>query len=171
MWKLPNGKTINHPRDVLVGDTMYPAQIFRRWSKLELSMIGIFPFREESFDSQYYRSTGSEDVEIDGEIVRQHTTTQRYTSQELKKHFGKIIKQNLWFLWITSRDELAYLNVFDNTSPDIDIWVQYGTDLKDAALLIKDDFLALTSYEEGITFIREYQAMLPDVPFQETPVS
>jgi hypothetical protein len=168
MWKLPNGKTISHPRDVLIGDTMYPAQIFRRWSKLELGMIGIFPFREERFDSQYYRSTGTTDVEIDGGIVRQHTTTKKYNGQQLRALFADKIKQNLRSLWKTSQEEHEYLLMFEpSNQDDIDTWMQYKTDLINSAQTIKAAFLALTDYEEGITFIREYTTMLPNVPFQE----
>lgn len=168
MWKLPNGRTITWPRSVRIGDVNYPAQIFRRWSKAQLKAIGIFPFREIGYDSKYYRSTGSTDIETDhGEIVRLHTTTQRYTNKQMRGNFADKIKQNLMSLWNKAKGELEYLNVFDNTSPDIAIWLQYNTDLKDAALLIKDDFMALTDYEEGITFISEYTQMLPAVPFTE----
>ena len=78
-WRLPDGKTIKTPKGVLIGDVNYPADIFYKWSKQELAAIGIKPFREEKYDKKWFRSSGHVDVDIDGEIVRQHTTVEKYS--------------------------------------------------------------------------------------------
>jgi hypothetical protein len=172
MWKLPNGKITCSPRSITVGDVQYSTSIFHRWTPAELKAIGIFRFREVQYDIKYYKSTGSTDVEIGDEIVRTHTITQRFTAAELKDIFARLIKQNLRQKWIYAQEEHEYLLMFEPLNQtDITIWVQYKADLRSAAQTIKTAFQALTSYEDGITFIKEtYPTMLPDTP-GETIVS
>lgn len=85
MWKLPNGKVTRVPKGIQVEDVKYPASIFRRWSKEELNEIGIFPFREVKFDQKWFQSSGSVDTEVDGEIIRTHTTKNKFTVKEAKE--------------------------------------------------------------------------------------
>jgi hypothetical protein len=148
-----------------VGDTNYPESVFRRWSKQELLTLGIKPFRENAVDRKYYLSTGTTDTDVDGDIVRSHTTTQRYTGQELKERFGKKMKRHLMGQWRDAQEEHEYLLMFEPTNQtDIDLWVQYKADLRSSAQTIKTAFQQLTSYEDGIEFIRSYANLLPDTP-------
>jgi hypothetical protein len=169
MWKLPNGKTISVPKDVTIGNVCYPAQIFRRWTKEELNAHGIKPFREVSYDSRYFRSIGSTEVETNGEIIREHALTPRYTNQEVRNVFKVMIKQHLRANWQHAKEEHEYLQTFEpENTEDIATWAQYSQDLRQAATDIKAAFQATTSYEEGIEFIKHgYTAMLPTLPFQE----
>jgi hypothetical protein len=155
MWKLPDGKTIASPRSVTVGDTVYPADIFRRWSKIDLASIGIVPFREVTFDTQHYRSTGSEDVLTDGEIVRRHTTTKRFTNQELRVRIKRQLKSTLRKSLSYACLEIGYLVEFEpDNQEDKDMWIEYISDLRFAANIIRSRVRELSSYDEAVMFMR-----------------
>lgn len=170
MWKLPNGKVINRAKAITIGDVNYPAQIFHRWTKAELNAHGIYPYREVSYDRKFFRSTSTVEEEIDGEIVKSHTVVPRYTNQEVRNVFAKMIKTHLRSNWMFAKEEYEYLQEFEpNNTDDLAVWVQYRSDLRQAATDIKAAFQALTSYEEAIAFIKNgYVAMLPAIPFQDT---
>jgi hypothetical protein len=166
MWKLPNGKTIATPKDIRIGETNYPRSIFRKWSKEELATLGIKPFRETRYHGAYYRSTGFADIETDGEIVRTHTLTNRYTGAELKARFIVDAKQRLKHLWKIATEELEYLYAFDESN-DIDIseWQQYRTYLKAAFVEAKSQLQAIETYEDGVEFVEVgFFALLPTTP-------
>lgn len=74
MWKLPNGNIIREPRKVEINGIIYTKDIFTKWSIAKLNKIGIWPFREEKFDTSTLKSTGYTDEVRDKEIVRVHTT-------------------------------------------------------------------------------------------------
>jgi hypothetical protein len=95
MWRLPNGKVTRVPKGIQIGDVKYPASIFRRWPKEELNKIGIYPYREVKFDQKWLKSTGFTEEEIDGEIVKTHTTVNKYTVKEAKEIKEKELKERL----------------------------------------------------------------------------
>ena len=170
MWKLPNGKVISNPKGFTIGNVNYPMSVFRRWTKEELNAIGILPFREVSYDNQFYRSTGTTDTETDGEVLREHTLVRRFTNQELKAMFIKLMKTRLQVLWKHAKEEHEYLQTFDEgNSADIQTWATYSNDLRAAVESIKTALADISSYEDGIEFVRTGAwAMLPTVPFQES---
>jgi len=92
MWKLPDGTIISSPRAVTINDIQYPDTIFKNWSLAELNAIGIYPFREEGYDSYYYRSTGHTDTIVDGEVVRTHTLIDAMSLVELQSLVVEDIK-------------------------------------------------------------------------------
>jgi hypothetical protein len=144
-WKLPNGKTISTPKDITVGDTQYSSGVFRRWSKEELNAIGIFPFREEKFDQKWYRSTGSTDAEVEGEVVRTHTTTKRMTNAEAKEQQVDGVKAGYMSILPMARlNEEFYGAVGDNEAKKL--WSDYISDLGDAAKSLKNAVNAAGSY-------------------------
>jgi len=172
MWKLPNGKVTRAPKGVLIEDVNYPASIFRRWSKDELNAIGIYPFREVSYDNQFYRSTGITDTEAAGEILREHTLVRRFTNQELKAMFIKLMKTRVRSLWKHAKEEHEYLLMFDEeNTTDIETWVMYMSDLRLAVENIKTALADISSYEDGIEFVRTGSwAILPEIPFQDNVI-
>jgi hypothetical protein len=163
---LPSGRTIATPRDVQIDGVNHSREIFRKWSKLELSLIGIKPFREDRYHSAYYKSTGSNDVEIDGEIVRTHTLENRYTGAELKTKFIASAKGRLRPMWKKALDELEYLEAFDaGNTAEIDEWMQYKNYLKAAFIDAKSQMQAITTYEDGVEFLETgFFALLPTSP-------
>ena len=169
MWKLPNGKVIKNPKGFTIGNVNYPMQVFRRWTKEELNAIGVFPYREVSYDQRFYTSTGTTETEVDGEIVREHTLANRYTNQELRNVFIKLMKHHVLRLWKSAKEEQEYLQTFDEgNSVDIQTWATYKNDLKQSVASMKTAVANISSYEEGIEFVRTGAwAMLPEVPFQE----
>jgi hypothetical protein len=169
MWKLPNGKIIRLTQAVTIGDTVYPANIFRRWSKPELATIGIVPFREATFDSQHYRSSGSEDVTTDGEIVRTHTTTRRFTKQELRARIKRQLKSTLRKNLSYARLELQYLLEFEpDNQEEMDLWTEYISDLRFAANIVKLRVRELSSYDEAVKFMRSCLSdIIPSRPDDE----
>lgn len=169
MWKLPDGKVIRYPKQISVGDVNHPKQIFKVWSRAELNAIGVYPYREQTYNKQFYKSTGTVEVEQDGEIVCQHTLVRRYTNPELRALFTKRVKKHLLTLWRSANEELDYLEQFepDNTT-DINLWVDYKANLKLAVPEIRAAMQAISSYAEAIEFIQDgYHSMLPVVPLQE----
>jgi len=150
-WKLPDGKTINSPRDIIINDVQYPAQIFRQWSKAELNAIGIYPFREVRYDQKWYDSTGYSEVEIDGEIVRTHGTAEKLTNGEAKVLQIDTIKS----IYISKKRRATELEDFydavgDNVTKNI--WGTYITDLKNDAKDLKDAVNAAGTYDQIINF-------------------
>jgi hypothetical protein len=163
---LPSGKTIATPKDVKINGVNHSKQIFRKWSKEELATLGIKPFREERYHGAYYRSTGSSDATIDGEVVRTHTLENRYTGAELKTKFKVSAKQRLRFMWKKANDELEYLLAFDSgNTKDIDKWTYFKTELIEAFILAKAQLQLVTYYEDGVEFLETgFFALLPTMP-------
>jgi hypothetical protein len=163
---LPSGRIIATPRDVLIDGVNHSREIFRKWSKEELATLGIKPFREQRYHSAYYRSTGSEDLDTDGEIVRIHTLENRYTGAELKTKFIADAKGRLRFMWKKALDELEYLEAFDaGNTIEIDEWTQYKSYLKAAFIEAKSQMQAIITYGDGVEFLETgFFALLPTAP-------
>ena len=73
MWSQISGsevlRTFAHPIPLVIGDTQYPKNIFTLWSKAELKVIGIMPYREVPVDTKYHYS-GTVSYEItEDEVV------------------------------------------------------------------------------------------------------
>lgn len=160
-WKLPNGKVTRVPKGVQIGDVKYPASIFRRWSKDELNAIGIYPFREEKVP-QWYRSTGSTDDIVDGEVVRTHTTTEQYTNEVAKEMQVDKVKNS----YISSNrraleQEDFYDAIRDNVTKKL--WSDYVIALKQDAKDLKDLVNAAGTYDD----IRDLKFEWSDAPDRE----
>jgi hypothetical protein len=146
-WRLPNGKTINTPKDVTIGDTQYPAQIFYKWSISELATLGIKPFREVRYDTKWYKSAGSVEDEIDGEIVKTYTTVERYTEREAKDKQTVEVKS----VYINEIPRATINMEFYDAVGDNDtkkLWSDYITALKNDAKTLKDAVNAAGTYDE-----------------------
>ena len=147
-WKLPNGKVTRVPKGVQIGDVKYPASIFRRWSKNELNAIGIYPFREERVP-QWYRTTGSTDNVVDGEVVRTHTTTKQYTNDKAKEMQVDKVKA----IYISENRRALELEDFYDAVGDTvtkKLWSDYVTALKNNAKTLKDQVNAAGTYDQII---------------------
>lgn len=71
---LPVKRVITSPGPITdANGTQHPRDIFRLWSREELAAVGWAPFRELSYDSENFRSTGVTDAVVGGEVVRTHT--------------------------------------------------------------------------------------------------
>ena len=145
-WRLPDGKTISTPRGVVIGDVRYSADIFYRWSKQELAAIGIKPFREEQFDSKWYRSSGSSEATVDGEIVKTHTTVERYTNQEAQDNQLNVIRDR-YIVEVRRANELA--DFYDASGDNVikKVWSDYVIALKNDAKDLKDAVDAAGTYD------------------------
>jgi len=74
MWIIVSeNRVLKSPRPITLNGIRHPKEIFRNWSIDDLMNIGIKHFREESYDSFKYNSTGFTDVDNGEEIVRTHT--------------------------------------------------------------------------------------------------
>jgi hypothetical protein len=166
MWKLPNGSIISSPKQVQIGDVVYPASIFTKWTVEELNAIGIYPFTEKRVDSRYYTSSGFTDDIVDGCIVRTHTKVARITLNELKKQYGETIRDTGMSLLKRVRDNLDYLQEFDSGNTDeITAWNDYKAALKAAYQTIKAEVLAITDFDEMIEYTQSGSSQhMPSAP-------
>ncbi len=169
MWKLPNGSIINAPRNIRVDDVNYPKTIFTKWSVPELNAIGIYPFSEKRVDTRYYKSTGFTDNVIDGAIIREHTTTPRYTLNQLKKTFGDEMRQHGKSAVNRLREEIRYFDEIYPNDPERDEWVAYAAALKTGLLAIRDEVIAIDDYEVLVSYIKDgtFRQHLPAPPGEE----
>jgi hypothetical protein len=137
MWKLPNGKVTRVPKGIQVGDVKYPASIFRRWSKEELATLGIKPYREVRYDQRWYKSVGSTEEEIDGMIVKTHTTVEKYTPEEATESQTLQIRDQ----YVAEMTRAVSLADFYDAVGDSDgkkLWTDYVDALKTDAKSLKD---------------------------------
>jgi len=83
MWII-NGQAINRQRNFTDGNgNRQRGIILVKWTKEALAEIGVKPFREVA-KAKGYKSTGYKDAEVDGEIVRTHTTEAKDTLADAK---------------------------------------------------------------------------------------
>ena len=169
MWKLPNGRTISTPKDVLIDDVNYPANIFRRWSTSKLNELGIYPFREEMYDTKYYKSTERVDTVVSGEITRNHKIAPKYTVTEIGQQFKLTVQRHIFKLWKNANEELEYLDIFDDTNVDDRVvWQDYKLALKQATSTIKFNVKSLNEYADLIAYTRhQWLNDIPSTPFEE----
>jgi hypothetical protein len=81
MWHSDTLGVIRTPKEITVNGVTYPRQIFRKWSKAELSELGVTPARVETPDQRYH-NTGAETLTlVDGETVISYTTTDKDVDQ------------------------------------------------------------------------------------------
>jgi len=103
MWIINGTDVINRQRDFTDGNGQRQrGVILVQWSKEALAEIGVKPFREIAYDGKWYNSTGFSDEEVDGEIVRTHTTEARYTLEEAKEERIKEINAAAYILLQTT---------------------------------------------------------------------
>jgi hypothetical protein len=94
MWYSETLGVIKTPKEVTIGGSTYPRQIFRKWGKPELAELGIKPARVEYVDRRYY-TTGRENYELVGEEwVISYDTTEK-SVESLKKQLVADIKANV----------------------------------------------------------------------------
>ncbi len=92
MWYSETLGLVRHPRSVVVDGIRHPSNIFRLWSKDELSGIGIKPARMEVVDQRYYH-TGGENYTLQGnEWVISYGSVPR-DADSLKKSMKEKVKQ------------------------------------------------------------------------------
>jgi hypothetical protein len=145
-WKLPDGKVIQSPKALTHDGLQYPAQIFRSWSKEQLAAIGVKPYREVGFDRTWYKSTGSSESEVDGEIVRTHTTTKKYTNAKARERQVDVIRQSyITQKTMAEQNEDFYDAVGDSVTKKL--WSDYITALKNDAKTLKDAVDAAGTYD------------------------
>lgn len=149
MWKLPNGKVQRVPKGIRVGDVNYPASIFRRWSKEELNAIGIFPYREVKFDQTWFESTGSTEEEIDGEIVKTHTTTKKFTNAVAKERQTDKVRNEYISEWTRATSNADFYDAVGD-SDGKKLWTDYLDALKTDAKTLKDAVDAAGTYDDII---------------------
>jgi hypothetical protein len=146
MWKLPNGKVQRVPKGIEVEGVQYPASIFRRWSKEELATLGIKPFREERYDSKWFKSVSSVEEEVDGEIVKTHTTAKKYTNAEAKD--TKLIEvRNAYIAQVRRSNEMVDFYDAVGDSDTKKVWSDYVTALKNDAKDLKTAVNNAGSYD------------------------
>ena len=74
-------RVISHPVALTIGDIQYPRNIFTRWSKAELKVIGIMPYAETNVDNRYkYSGEVSYTIGAD-EVVGTYATTDKDYAQ------------------------------------------------------------------------------------------
>ena len=168
-WKLPDGKTISTPKGVVIDDVQYSADIFYRWSKQELAAIGIKPFREERYDSKWYKSTGSEETEVNGEIVKSHTVTEKLTEEDAKVIQVDVVKaQYISGKRRATEQEDFYDAVGDNVTKKV--WSDYIKALKNDANTLKDAVNAAGTYDEIKDFKFEWTSAPDAIVIEEEEV-
>lgn len=146
-WLLPNGKVINTPRPITVNDVLYPLTIFYRWSKEELAAIGIKPWREVRFDQKWYKSTGYSDEEVDGEIIRTHTLTEKHSVARAKEiRNARLREQYISFKTRAENNADFYDAVGDSDAKKV--WTDYVTTLKNEAKTLKESVDNAGSYDD-----------------------
>jgi hypothetical protein len=72
MWfvgEIESGFVVKSARGLTIGGVQYPRNIFTRWSKEELSDIGILPYREVGINSKYQWQGELAREIVDGEVV------------------------------------------------------------------------------------------------------
>jgi hypothetical protein len=169
MWKLPNGSTINAPKNIKIGDVNYPKSIFTRWSVEELNAIGIYPFIEKRVNNRFYKSKGHTDSLVDGTIVRTHETVARVTLDDLKKEALDALRTTLKSYIVRIRENVHYLQTFDaENTVELQEWDSFTTALKAAHATITAQVTAITGLEEMIEYTQSgWSEHIPAAPDEE----
>lgn len=150
-WRLPDGKTIQSPKAFTHDGVQHSAQIFLTWSTEELAAIGVQPFREEKYDTKWYKSLGYQDTAIDGEIVRTHTTIEKFDNAQAAEQKIDTIRKH-YMSEMRRANEMADFYDAVGDSDTKKVWTDYASALKTDAKTIKDAVEAAGSYDEIIHF-------------------
>lgn len=94
---------IKTPREINRNGTVYPRQIFRRWSKPELAELGIRPARIETPDRRYF-NTGAENYNLVGdEWVITYNSSEKDVEllksqliEKIKANVGSVLSGSDW---------------------------------------------------------------------------
>tara|TARA_Y100001951_G_scaffold15582_1_gene10737 strand:+ start:40 stop:657 length:618 start_codon:yes stop_codon:yes gene_type:complete len=103
MWYSETFGVIKTPRELTIGGSTYPRQIFRKWSKLALADLGIRPARVETPDNRYY-NTGVESYNlVENEWIISYATTEKDVESlktqlidKIKIHVGSTLGSSDW---------------------------------------------------------------------------
>ena len=68
MYRLPNGRTIKQPEQIIIDGILYPKTIFSQWSLERLNNIGIYPIIEQKYNSKRYKIQKTKEKIINGSI-------------------------------------------------------------------------------------------------------
>jgi hypothetical protein len=106
MWTKVTGgqveRVISSPINITVDNVTHPKSIFTKWTKPELKIIGIYPYREDSIDQRYY-NTGTVSYAIGAdEVVGSYTSTDKNVAP-LKE--GMIIQTRSTASGLLARDD------------------------------------------------------------------
>lgn len=105
-WKLPDGRIINAPRKIRIGARVLSSRAFQ--DPALLKSLGIKPWREQTFDREFYVGTDPEESEEAGEIVRYYVVQPRFTVDGLRLHLiDRVKKRARQALLATNRDVIV----------------------------------------------------------------
>jgi hypothetical protein len=147
---LPSGKITNSPKPILINDVNYSKNIFTKWSIEKLAELGISPFREERFNSKWFRSAGTVDtMDEGGTMVRTHTLVPRHTIDAVKGEMDNQVRSRYIKL---IQKATSYEDFYDAVGDSVNkkIWGDYCIDLKNDAKILRDIVDAAGTYEEII---------------------
>lgn len=150
MWKLPDGRILRSSRNFVLGDKQYPAQVLRLWSKAELNAIGVYPYRETSFNRRWYKSSGSTEEVVDGEVVKSYTTVKKYTNAEAKGIRIKEVKNQFKNMIQQAKREIDFAQATENLAEEQE-WTDYMAALIAKAKQIRDAVGNINTYSEIIS--------------------
>ena len=118
---------IKTPREINRGGTVYPRQIFRRWSKAELAELGIRPARVETPDSRYFH-TGAENYNLVGdEWVISYDSSEKDVESLKSQLIGKI-KDHVGSLLVSS--DWRVIRESDGGAAMTDAWKPYRNEVR-----------------------------------------
>jgi hypothetical protein len=114
MWKLPNGKFIQHAMPVQIDGISYPAEIFVKWNKAKLAKIGVKPVVHHMINPEVYTVTDKIEEEIDGEIHLKYQTKKRFTLAEMRALTETRLMNNYLQNLRTARNILRYYEAIED---------------------------------------------------------
>jgi hypothetical protein len=168
MWKLHDGRVTQGVKTLVIGDTQYSGSILNIKNKDFLATLNIFPFKEVKYDSANYKSIGAVELMVEGWIIKTHTTEPRKTVADLRKQFGKDMRQMAKQEIIRIRDESTYFVNFEPESEERAAWSLYREAYKVAFKAIKAELLLIDDYKDTIEFIQSgWQQHMPSAPDNE----
>ena len=92
MYRLPDGTTIRQPRQVEIGETIYPKTIFTSWPLEKLNGLGIYPIIEQRYDSKRYKIVNRNEEIRDGHVYITFTLEER---PEYIENYKKILYEKI----------------------------------------------------------------------------
>jgi len=155
MWYSPSHGLIKTPRAISKDGIQHPANIFRLWSKAELSNIGFHPARLSVADHRYYNTSGAEYNFDDAtsEWVVSYGSSEK-NADDLKVQMKKKVKQIASSI-LTHSDWLRIREEDGGTTMPAD-WKTYRADvratsnIKEAEINALLDLDAVKAYQNYI---------------------